>query len=297
MNVACKWSMLGKVRTPIHKIKTTISGILSKFSIKFKWLQQIFKAFKRWRPTERHLHPCPVNGKSWISSSTAKCNVIRLPKKEHLRKHSLRPFTAVSSARYMYVHMYIHTYTYVHICRFLQGQVGGVCARLIGFDCAYNRYILGRHIGTGTVCMYVCTYVCMHVCIYVRNTICYYLCTDSYAFWRLSILSIAAHHQGHGSVVARGMLRLRRPLQEAAGGHLLLRAGRSSLLPYRLWATVRGSLRRLQPSHNGECDRCAQCQMASRLLQVQGEYARAHTHTHTQISIYSILMLLFLRIL
>lgn len=167
MNVACKWSMLGKVRTPIHKIKATISGILSKFSIKFKWLQQIFKAFKRWRPTERHLHPCPVNGKSWISSSTAKCNVIRLPKKEHLRKHSLRPFTAVSSARYMYVHMYIHTYTYVHICRFLQGQVGGVCARLIGFDCAYNRYILGRHIGTGTVCMYICMCVCMFAYMYV----------------------------------------------------------------------------------------------------------------------------------
>lgn len=82
--------------------------------------------------------------------------------------------------------------------------------------------------------------------------------------------------------MARGMLRLRRSLQEATRGHLLLRAGRSSLLSRGLRATVCGTLRRLQPAHNGECDRCAECQMASRLLQVQGDCAYTIINTpHT----------------
>lgn len=83
-------------------------------------------------------------------------------------------------------------------------------------------------------------------------------------------LSLPAHHQGHGAVVARGVLCMRRSMQEAAGGHLILRAGRSTLLSHRLWAAVRGPLCRLHSAHNGECHCGAQRQVASGLLQVQG---------------------------
>lgn len=79
-------------------------------------------------------------------------------KKSICEKHSLRPFTAVSSPRHTYVCTHIRAY--VHICKFVQGQPGGVCSRLIGFDCAYKRCILGRHIG-------ICA--CMHACVHLRT--------------------------------------------------------------------------------------------------------------------------------